>query len=188
MKKFLIAAACGLLLTAFMQAPTEKNTPPKSFYDLSIQSLDGKSTIRFSDFKGKKVLLVNTASQCGYTGQYKDLQALYTRYSNNLVVVAFPCNQFGGQEPWANDKIKNFCSLRYDVTFPMTDKVNVKAGEDQHIIYQWLTQKKFNGKEDINIRWNFGKFLIDEKGRFVKYFPSQVEPMDKQILSLIEGK
>lgn len=188
MKKLLTAAIAVLACCAFAQTTSVNQTPPKSFYDLSIPSVDGKTIIRFSEFKGKKVLLVNTASKCGYTSQYKGLQELYARYGNKLVVIAFPCNQFGEQEPWANDQIKNFCSTRFDVTFPITDKINVKKGDDQHIIYQWLTGKKYNGKEDIQVRWNFGKFLIDEKGRFVKYFPSQVEPLDAQITSLIEGK
>lgn len=187
MKTILSLSITAFLLMGFTQQPTQKPVPPKSFHELSVLGIDGKTTISFKDFAGKKVLLVNTASMCGYTGQYKGLQDLYKKYEGKLVVIAFPCNQFAEQEPWDNQKIQTFCKGRFDVSFPMTDKVDVK-GENQHIVYQWLTQKKFNGKEDINVRWNFGKFLIDEKGKFIQYFPSQVDPMDAQITQLIEGK
>ncbi len=183
MKK-LFALGLGIfLLFGFV---SDQNPVPKSFYELSAKGIDGKSTINFNDFKGKKVLVVNTASMCGYTGQYKGLEDLYKKYAGKLVVIAFPCNQFANQEPWENEKIATFCKGRFNVTFPMGDKLDVK-GENQHVIYQWLTQKKYNGKEDITVRWNFGKFLINEKGKFVKYFPSQVEPLDAQITSLIEA-
>ncbi len=184
MKKIALISILTFAFTAF----TQKANVPKSIYDMEIASLDGKSTIKFSDFKGKKLLIVNTASKCGFAPQYKGLQELYTKYKDKLVIVALPCNDFAEQEPWDNGQIGRFCTNRFNVSFPMTDKVHVKAGEEQHIIYQWLTQKKYNKKENITVRWNFGKFLIDEKGKFVQYFPSEVEPMDAKIIALIEKK
>ncbi|MFA6261918.1 MAG: glutathione peroxidase [Bacteroidia bacterium] len=169
------------ILSSFIIPP-----PPKKFHDLKIATLNGKDTILFSAFKGKKVLCVNTASECGYTPQYKALQELADKYKDKLVVIGFPCNQFGEQEPGNAEQIEQFCKRRYSVTFPITEKIDVK-GDLQHPVYQWLTQKQFNGKEDINVRWNFGKFMIDEKGNFMEYFPSQVTPMDEKIISLIEG-
>lgn len=191
MKKLLIVfIGFGVLTAAFAFATKPKKivTPPaKNFYDLNIQSLDGKSTINFSDFKGKKVLLVNTASECGYTPQYKELQKLADTYKDKLVVIGFPCNQFGEQEPGSAAEIEKFCKARYGVTFLLTQKIDVK-GDNQHDIYKWLTSKEYNKKMDVNVRWNFGKFLIDETGKFVDYFPSQVAPMDEKITSLIEKK
>lgn len=158
---------------------------PSKFHELSIGSLDGKSVINFSSFKGKKVLLVNTASECGYTPQLGELQKLSEKYKDKLVVIGFPCNQFGGQEPGTPQRIQEFCSRRYAVAFQLTEKIDVK-GEQQHLVYQWLTQKKYNKTEDVSVRWNFGKFLIDENGKYMKYFPSGVNPMDEQITTLIE--
>lgn len=163
-------------------------TPPslsKNFYDLSIKSLDGKSVIKFSDFKGKKVLLVNTASECGFTPQLSALEKLSQKYKDKLVVIGFPCNQFGEQEPGTPEKIGQFCKVRYGVTFPLSEKIEVK-GDNQHDVYKWLTSKSYNKSKDVDVRWNFGKFLIDENGKFVEYFPSQVAPMDEKIVSLIE--
>lgn len=165
---------------------TTNITPPSKFHELTINSLDGKKSINFADFKGKKVLLVNTASECGFTPQLEALQKLSEKYKDKLVVIGFPCNQFGGQEPGSAERIQEFCSRRYGVSFPLTEKIDVK-GENQHTVYQWLTQKKYNKTEDVNVRWNFGKFLIDENGKYIKYFPSGVTPMDEQITSLIEG-
>lgn len=187
MKKLAFIFAITFAMLSFT-LQSEKVMPPKSIYDIEIAALNGKDTINFSAYKGKKMLLVNTASKCGFTKQYAGLQELYTKYKDKLVVIAFPCNEFAEQEPWDNYHIQEFCSNRFNISFPMTDKVKVKEGEEQSLIYQWLTHKKYNGKKDISIRWNFGKFLIDEKGKFVQYFPSDVEPMDAQITSLIEGK
>ena len=186
MKKLVVAALLSLGLFSF--SPVSEQgfpSPPKSFYDLKINALEGEKTIHFADYKGKKLLLVNTASRCGYTPQYAGLESLYEKYKDRLVVIAFPCNQFGGQEPDSALKIGEFCKRRYGVTFPISEKVDVK-GDNQHTVYQWLTQKKYNGREDVNIRWNFGKFLIDEKGKFVQYFPSQVTPGDSSLIAKIE--
>lgn len=187
-KLLLVLVVFGALAAAFafVTKPSKPMTPPaKNFHELTIKSLDGKSTIKFDDFKGKKVLLVNTASACGFTAQYADLQKLSEKYKDKLVVIGFPCNQFGEQESGSADQIGAFCKARFGVTFLLTEKIDVK-GDNQHDIYKWLCAKQYNGAKDVNVRWNFGKFLIDEKGKFVDYFPSQVNPMDNQIIALIE--
>ncbi|MEY4885886.1 MAG: hypothetical protein RL151_1195 [Bacteroidota bacterium] len=153
-------------------------------YDFKVPSLDG-SEIDFSKFKGKKVLIVNTASQCGYTKQYDDLQKLYEQYKSKLVIVGFPANNFGGQEPGSNDEIKEFCRKNYGVTFPMAEKVSVK-GSDIHPLFQWLTQKAKNGVMDADIRWNFTKFMLDEQGRLLAVFPSSVKPGSEEIVKYLK--
>ena len=157
------------------------NTTLKSIYDFKVPALDG-STIDFASFKGKKILIVNTASQCGYTPQYEGLQKLYETYKEKLVIVGFPENNFGQQEPGTNEEIKSFCKKNYGVTFPMAAKVSVK-GDDMAAIYQWLTNKAENGVMDVEIKWNFGKFLLDEKGNLMTHFPSKVTPMSDEITS-----
>lgn len=188
MKRILLSLSGLLVLVvifAFAIKPATEIPPPaKNFYDLSIKSIDGKSVINFSDFKGKKVLIVNTASECGFTPQYNELQKLSDTYKDKLVVIGFPCNQFGEQEPGSEAQISQFCKARFNVSFLLTEKVDVK-GDHQNDIYNWLSHKEYNKVKDVNIRWNFGKFLIDEKGKFVEYFPSQVSPMDEKIVSLI---
>jgi glutathione peroxidase len=186
-KLILVLSGVGILAAAFAFATksSKPSTPPaKNFYDLSRKSIDGKSVIKFSEFKGKKILLVNTASECGYTPQYRDLQKLADTYKDKLVVIGFPCNQFGEQEPGEATEISAFCKARFGVTFPLTEKIDVK-GENQHDVYKWLCSKEYNKSKDVNVRWNFGKFLIDENGKFVEYFASQVKPMDDEILSLV---
>ena len=156
------------------------NIKGKSIYDLSVKSLDGKSMIHFSDFKGKKILFVNTASKCGYTKQYEGLQKLQDKYKGKLVVIGLPCNQFLSQEPGTAEEIESFCKKNYGVTFLLSEKIDVK-GKDQHPVYQWLCQKENNGVKDVTVGWNFGKFLLDEKGNFVEYFPSKVEPLSEEL-------
>ncbi len=168
-------------LTLSILPMTTQNT---TFHDFKIQALDSDEMIDLSSFKGKKVLVVNVASKCGYTGQYEDLQKLYASY-NDLVVLGFPCDQFAGQELDMESDIRQFCSSNYGVTFPMTTMVEVK-GDNQHPIYQWLTQKKKNGKGDYSIGWNFNKFLIDEDGNLLEYFGSNTKPMDEEILRYLE--
>ncbi|MDX5320528.1 MAG: glutathione peroxidase [Bacteroidota bacterium] len=153
-----------------------------SFHDLSIKTLDGSGTINFADFKGKKVLCVNTASECGYTYQYEGLEELHQKYKDQLVLIGFPCNQFGGQEPGAPEEIADFCKKNFGVTFLLTEKIDVK-GDNQHPVYQWLTQKEHNGVDDYTVKWNFNKFLIDEEGNLIGYFESGVKPMDEKITS-----
>lgn len=159
----------------------QQNVAAKSIHEFKVEALEG-GTIDFSTFKGKKILVVNTASQCGYTPQYKELEALYEKYKDRLVIVGFPANNFGGQEPGSNTEIKAFCEKNYGVTFPMAAKVSVK-GEDMAPIYHWLTEKAQNGVLDAEIKWNFNKFLIDEKGNMVAYFPSKVTPLSEEITS-----
>lgn len=168
MKTFLLASLLSIMLTG------------TSIYDFKVAGLDGKE-IDFAKFKGKKVLVVNTASECGYTPQYADLQKLYDAYKNKLVIVGFPANNFGGQEPGSNDEISSFCKKNYGVTFPMAAKVSVK-GEDAAPLFKYLTEEaKRLGTPDPVVKWNFTKFLIDENGKLVKVFPSKVAPMSEEI-------
>ncbi|HEX6334059.1 MAG TPA: glutathione peroxidase [Flavisolibacter sp.] len=154
-----------------------------SIYDFKVASLNG-GTIDFSSFKGKKILIVNTASACGYTPQYADLEKLSQKYRQTLVVVGFPANNFGGQEPGTNEEIKEFCSKNYGVTFPMAAKVSVK-GDDAAPIYQYLAvEARKLGFEDP-IRWNFTKFLVDENGRLVTVFSHKANPMSDDILKYL---
>jgi len=156
----------------------------KNLHSFKAKTLEGKE-FDFASLKGKKVLIVNTASECGYTPQYKDLQSLYAKYSsNNFVIIGFPCNDFGGQEPGTGSEIKSFCQKNYGVTFQMMEKVSIATSP----VYKWLTTKTENGVLDAVVKWNFNKFLIDEKGNLVKYLPSSVKPMDVEITSWIEGK
>jgi glutathione peroxidase len=152
---------------------------PKSIHQFKVIGLDG-GEIDFSTFKGKKILIVNTASECGYTPQYKDLEALYNQFKDKLVIVGFPSNDFGGQEPGSNDEIKTFCTKNYGVSFPMAAKVSVK-GDNTAPIYQWLTQKEKNGVLDAEIKWNFNKFLLNENGEIIAKFESSTNPLSKDI-------
>jgi glutathione peroxidase len=152
---------------------------PASIHKFKVPSIDGGS-IDFSKFKGKKILVVNTASKCGYTPQYADLEKLYKAHKDKLVIVGFPANNFGGQEPGSNEQIAEFCQKNYGVSFVMAEKVSVK-GEDAHPLFKWLTQKSENGVMDAEIKWNFTKFLLDEKGKLIGVYPSKVNPMSEEI-------
>ena len=154
-----------------------ENTP--SLYNISINSITGEP-INFEDFKGKKILIVNTASECGFTGQYEDLEKLYKTYKDKLVVIGVPCNQFGGQEPGTLTEIQSFCEVNYGVTFLLTEKVDVK-GEGQHPLYAWLTNKEMNGVKSSSVKWNFQKYLINENGELIDYFYSMTKPMSSKI-------
>ncbi len=156
------------------------STINSSIYDFKIKALDSDEVIDLSSFKGKKLLIVNVASKCGYTPQYEDLQKLSVQYEDKLVVLGMPCDQFMGQELDTESAIKQFCTSNFHVTFPMTTMVEVK-GENQHPIYQWLTHKSMNGKGDYKVSWNFNKFLIDENGQLLEHFQSKVKPMDEAI-------
>ena len=158
-----------------------------SFYDLSAETLEGES-FSFEELQGKRVMVVNTASRCGYTPQYKPLEELHQRYSEKgLVILGFPCNQFGRQEPGSASDIREFCTRNYGVSFQMMSKVDVK-GDDQHPVYAWLTQKELNGQSDHNVRWNFHKFLINEKGELVAALGSGADPLGDEVISFAEGK
>lgn len=151
-----------------------------SIYDYKVSGLNGEE-IDFAKFKGKKILIVNTASECGYTPQYADLQKLHEKYKDKLVVIGFPANNFMGQEPGTNEQIKDFCKKNYGVTFPLAQKVSV-TGDDIHPLFKYLTEegKKIGASEPV-IRWNFTKFLVDENGKLVKVFPSKVNPLSEEI-------
>lgn len=168
-------AAC-----AVKQKPENLKTPGNaSFYDLKALSLEG-DTIDFSRFKGKKVLIVNTASRCGFTPQYEELQKLHEQYQDKLVVLGFPCNQFGDQEPGSSGDIKEFCRKNYGVTFQMFEKVDVKGG-GKHPVYQWLTDKKKNGWNSKEPGWNFCKYLVNEDGELENYFASAISPVGPEV-------
>lgn len=158
-----------------------------NFHSFKVKDINGKE-FDLASLKGKKVLVVNVASKCGYTPQYKDLEALYEKYkAKNFVIIGFPANNFGAQEPGTDSEIKEFCTKNYGVTFPMMSKISVK-GDDMAPVYQWLTQKSQNGVLDSEVKWNFSKFLIDENGRMVAAYPSGEKPMSDKITSWIEGK
>ena len=151
----------------------------QSIHTFKVAGIDGKQ-INLAAYKGKKILIVNTASKCGYTPQYESLQKVYDQYKDKLVILGFPCNQFGGQEPGTNEEIAAFCKANYGVNFPLADKIDVK-GANIAPIYQWLTQKAKNGVLDANISWNFNKFLLDENGKMIAYFPSSTKPDSPEI-------
>lgn len=155
-----------------------------SIHSFKVKSIEG-GTIDFAKFKGKKILIVNTASKCGFTPQYEALQKVYDQYKDKLVIVGFPANNFGGQEPGSDGDIQEFCKARFGVKFPLASKVSVK-GEDMAPIYQWLTSKAKNGVLDADIKWNFNKFLLDENGKMIAYFPSKVTPDSDDILKYVK--
>jgi len=158
-------------------------TKPMPIYDIIINDIEGKE-INLNDFKGKYVLFVNVASNCGFTRQYKDLQSLYDKYKDELVVVGVPCNQFGGQEPGDEEQISIFCSEKYDVTFPMTEKIAVR-GSNQHPLYKWLTSKDLNGRKNSSVKWNFQKYLVDKDGNLIDYWYSLTNPTSSKITNYI---
>ena len=155
-----------------------------SFYEFKVNGLDG-TVVDFSKFKGKKVLIVNTASECGFTPQYAELQKLHEQYGSKVTVIGVPSNDFGGQEPGDATQIQNFCQKNFGVTFQMLEKATVK-GSDKHPLYQWLSDKSKNGWNDQEPKWNFSKYLINEKGELVKFYPSSVSPMSKELLEAIK--
>jgi glutathione peroxidase len=191
-KMILLLAAIGIACTASIQKQNPETITTldqlimeKSIYDFKMKDINGQD-VDFSQFKGKKLLLVNVASKCGYTPQYEDLQKLHEQYGEKVTIIGFPANNFGGQEPGTNEEIKEFCSTKFGVTFKMMDKVSVK-GADKAPLYRWLSDKDMNGWNDKEPSWNFCKYFINEKGELVKFFPSSVKPMDKDILALIEA-
>lgn len=155
-----------------------------SIHQFKVPSIDGE-TIDFSAYKGKKILVVNTASKCGFTHQYEGLEKLYEQYKGKLVIIGFPANNFGGQEPGTNAEIKEFCTGKFNVTFPMAAKVSVK-GSDIDPLFKWLTTKSENGVTDSEIGWNFNKFLLDENGTLLQHFDSKVEPTSEEITKFLK--
>jgi len=168
---------------AFFAPPAAANVPG-SIYDFKVTSLDG-GTIDFAKFKGMKIMVVNTASQCGNTPQYAELEKMYEKYKGKLVIVGFPANDFGAQEPGSDKEISAFCTKNYGVTFPMASKITVK-GNDMAPIYHFLTEKKYNGLKDSDVKWNFQKYLINEKGQLVEIFAAGMKPNNAEIVSAIE--
>ncbi len=163
------------------------NAQQKSLYDFKANTLDGQP-FDMSSLKGKKVLVVNTASRCGLTPQYALLQKLYDTYKErNFVIIGFPANNFMGQEPGTNSEIKEFCTKNYGVTFPMMSKISVK-GDDIDPLYKWLTTKTLNGVVDANVQWNFQKFMINEQGQLVDFASPREKPDAEKIINWIEGK
>lgn len=183
----IISIAVLFSMSAFSTPKNDGHDPKvkiKSIHDFKVKGLDG-NIIDFAKFKGKKILVVNTASKCGYTPQYDELEKLYKTYSDKLVIVGFPANNFGQQEPGTNSEIKEFCTKNYGVTFPMAAKVSVK-GDDIAPIYSWLTKKSENGVMDAEIKWNFTKFLLDEKGILIAKFDSKVTPLSDDITKYLK--
>ncbi len=167
-----------LLLTAILLFTTTT-----SIHTFEFQTIDGK-TMSFSSFKGKKILIVNTASKCGYTSQYEDLEKLHKQYGSKLIIIGFPANNFGGQEPGSNSDINSFCKKNYGVSFIMASKVSVK-GSDMIPLFKWLTTQE-NSDFTGDIRWNFEKFLIDENGKLIHRYRSGTNPLDKDLLNAIK--
>jgi len=157
----------------------------QSFYDFTVKDIDGND-FAFTQLKGKKVMIVNVASKCGFTPQYEELQALYEKYQDsNFVIIGFPANNFKEQEPGTNEEIKSFCSLEYGVTFPMMTKISVK-GEDMSSVYKWLTNKELNNKSNSSVKWNFQKYLISETGELEYVINPWVDPDNNKIIKWIE--
>ncbi|MDB4081693.1 glutathione peroxidase [Candidatus Pelagibacter sp.] len=170
----------SLIMFSFIEKANAKYD--KIFFDLNIKDIDNK-VINLNDFKGKIILLVNVASKCGFTKQYTDLQTLYEKYKDKgFIVLGVPSNQFGGQEPGSNDEIKNFCKTNFNITFPITDKVDVK-GDSAHILYKWA--KENHGKSTVP-KWNFHKILINKEGKIQDTFNSFINPLSDKIIKQIE--
>jgi glutathione peroxidase len=168
----------ALLLTLI---PAVGFAQKSGFYDFKVKTLDGNE-FDFSSLKGKKVMVVNTASKCGFTPQYKDLEELYEKYKDELVIIGFPANNFGQQEPGTATEIREFCTKNYNITFPLMEKISVK-GEDMHPLYKWLTSKDLNGVMDSEVKWNFQKYLIDENGKLVDVLYSKEKPGSNKTLA-----
>lgn len=190
--KTLLAACLLAILPGCHNAQTKESintTAPmeaQTIYQFKVEDLSGNE-FDFAQLKGKKVLIVNTASECGLTPQYKDLEAIYQQFKDSgLVVVGFPANNFGSQEPGSNQEISAFCEKNYGVTFPMMSKISVK-GNDMHELYQFLTQKSKNGVSDSDVQWNFQKYLIGEKGQLEKVISPQTLPTDPEIINWIKS-
>jgi glutathione peroxidase len=164
------------LFSIFSKGSAQTQT---SIHDLEYTSIEGE-TVSLKSFAGKYILFVNVASKCGFTPQYEGLETLSEQYKDQLVVIGFPCDQFGGQEPGGSEEIQSFCKLRYGVDFPLSEKVEVK-GEKQHDIFKWLTDKSINGKKSSSVKWNFQKYLVDPEGHFVEYYYSVTKPLSTKI-------
>ena len=176
MKYLFFSVLCGIICLQQNSLLAQQ----KTIYDFTVESLDG-GDIKFATFKGKKILVVNTASKCGLTPQYEGLEQLHKEYGDNLVIVGFPANNFGKQEPGSDEEIATFCKKNFGVSFLMASKISVK-GDDQHPLYAWLTQKSANGFCDSEVQWNFQKYLLDEKGQLIAVFSPRTKPMSTEII------
>jgi len=172
--------------TSINKSKTEKVMGKQTIYQFKVEDLSGK-TFDFASLKGKKIMIVNTASKCGLTPQYKDLEAVYKEYKDKgFVIVGFPANNFASQEPGTNEEIQTFCQQNYGVTFPMMDKVSVK-GDDMCEVYKFLTQKSKNGLQDSEVEWNFQKYLINEKGELVKVIKPKTLVTEPEVINWIKS-
>ena len=169
-----------IILILFFSMSIKSQT---SIYDISVNDIEGNN-IKLSSYQGKYILFVNVASRCGFTKQYADLEQLYQKYENDLVIIALPCNQFGNQEPGTSKEIMQFCTKNFGVSFFLTEKTFVK-GDLISPLYTWLTDKKYNGKFSSSVKWNFQKYLIDRNGEIINYFYSTTNPLSNKITSLI---
>ncbi|WP_192821446.1 glutathione peroxidase [Rufibacter sp. LB8] len=193
MQKFLTYLSCSVLLACSSPGGTVTDTTPNSttmentsttaassIYDIALVTNDGQKTT-LSKYKGKKILIVNVASECGYTPQYEDLEKLQKQYAHKVAVLGFPANDFGGQEPGSDQQIAAFCQKNFGVTFPLFQKAPVSGTEAQPL-FKWLASKEQNGKNEQAPNWNFCKYLISEDGTFVKFYPSKVAPLSDELL------
>ncbi len=172
-----------LIMLSFLFPKNDLSAQHKTIYDFKVEALDG-GEIDFSDFKGKKILIVNTASKCGLTPQYEGLEKLHDTYGKNLVIIGFPANNFMKQEPGTDKEIASFCQKNYGVSFLMASKISVK-GKTQAPIYTWLTQKRYNNFKDSKVKWNFQKYLINENGELISVISPSTKPMSEKIINLL---
>ncbi len=170
---------------ASAQKPQEAQAGTQTLYDFNLTKLGDGSNLDLSQYKGKKVILLNVASECGFTPQYADWQKFYEASGEKIVVIGIPSNEFGGQEPGSNQDISTFCQTNYGVTFPMAGKAVVK-GENKHPLYQWLTTKSLNGWNDKEPGWNFCKYVINEKGQLTHFFGSKILPTDPEFMAAVK--
>ena len=180
MTKNIFTIIMGLLFSCTSVEAQERT----SIHGLSYTSITGEK-IDMSSYKGKHILIVNVASECGFTSQYEDMQELHEQYKNELVVIGFPCNQFGGQEPGDAQEIKSFCTENFGVSFIITEKINTK-GSEIHPIYAWLTDKKLNSKVNSTVKWNFQKYLLNREGKLIDYFYSTTSPLSAKITNQLK--
>lgn len=162
----------------------ENALPAQSFYEFKMKALTGNETVDFSKYKGKKIVILNVASKCGYTPQYADWQKFHEQHGDKVVVLGFPANNFGSQEPGTEEEISTFCKKNYGVTFQMFSKVDVK-GDNQSPLYKWLSDKSLNGWNDKTPTWNFCKYVVSEDGRLTHFFASAVKPTDAEFLKAV---
>ena len=196
MKNLIVLLTCWVMVSCNSSKPDPENKSTdmkntsettRSFYDLSFQDINGNN-FDFDQLKGKKVLIVNTASECGYTPQYAQLQELYQNFGGEkFEIIGFPANNFGQQEPGTDENIQSFCQKNYGVTFPLMTKSDV-IGENQNTVYAWLTHEAENHVADAEVKWNFHKFLIDENGQWIASYPSSVTPLDEQVMNFVNAE